>query len=195
MAKNYNRIIGTASAELFDGTLSMAESLVSTYDYLSIQDSLASFPELKGTVVFDAGDTGVTATVEVATKVVDEPYEITVTVTGVATADGNITLALFGATPVEIAVLTTDLVDGIATKIAAKTFTGFTDSATDAVVTITQADTGGTILLVKIDDNYKNAYKNTYIAEVDELEDYNTNSFIDVYSKAIFEKYYIEVVE
>lgn len=64
-------------------------------------------------------------------------------ITSGATAAGNITVSLRGATPVTTALLITDdLASEVATKIAAGTYTGWTASASTDTVTFTATTTG-----------------------------------------------------
>ena len=62
---------------------------------------------------------------------------IKLTVTEVATTSEDVSISIRGATAVDIAVLDTDDLAGIATKIAAKTFTGWDVTSDGAVVTFT----------------------------------------------------------
>lgn len=81
-----------------------------------------------GIYTVTSGDVGVDAVAEV--------LELTVA-TG-ATADGDVSIVLRGATAVDIAVTGTDTTPAeVAALIAAGSFTGWTASATDAVVTFT----------------------------------------------------------
>ena len=65
---------------------------------------------------------------------------IELTITDGATADGDISIVLRGATPVVVPILSTDVVTDIATKIGDETYPGWTASVTDAVVTFTADD-------------------------------------------------------
>lgn len=67
---------------------------------------------------------------------------IKLTVTGVATDDGDVSVSIRGATAVDVAVLDTDDLAGIAAKIAAKTFTGWNVTSDGAVVTFTATTAG-----------------------------------------------------
>ena len=77
-------------------------------------------------------DVGATAVAEV----------IKLTVAKVATDDGDLSVSIRGATAVDIAVLNTDDLAGIATKIAAKTFDGWDVTSDGAVVTFTATVAG-----------------------------------------------------
>jgi len=67
---------------------------------------------------------------------------IKLTVTEVASASGNVSISIRGATAVDIAVLDTDDLAGIATKIAAGSFTGWSATSSGAVVTFTASVAG-----------------------------------------------------
>lgn len=68
---------------------------------------------------------------------------ITLKINTGATAAGNITVSLRGATPVTTALLITDdLVGEVATKVAAGTYTGWTASATGDTITFTASAAG-----------------------------------------------------
>lgn len=67
---------------------------------------------------------------------------IKLTVTEVATTSEDVSISIRGATAVDIAVLDTDDLAGIATKIAAKTFTGWDVTSDGAVVTFTATAAG-----------------------------------------------------
>lgn len=78
---------------------------------------------------------------DIAVVGVAEVLELTVTAG--ATADGNVSISLRGATAVDIAVTTdADTAAEVAALIAAGSYTGWTASATDAVVTFTAAAAG-----------------------------------------------------
>jgi hypothetical protein len=72
----------------------------------------------------------------------EEATTVTLEVTGTATSDGDISISLDGADPVVIAVLTTDDLAGIAAKIAAGEYEGWTAAADGAEVTFTAAVPG-----------------------------------------------------
>lgn len=67
---------------------------------------------------------------------------IKLTVTEVATDDGDVSVSIRGATAVDVAVLDTDDLAGIAAKIAAKTFNGWNVTSDGAVVTFTATVAG-----------------------------------------------------
>lgn len=67
---------------------------------------------------------------------------IKLTVTEVASASEDVSISIRGATAVDIAVLDTDDLAGIATKIAAGSFTGWTVTSDGAVVTFTATVAG-----------------------------------------------------
>jgi len=67
---------------------------------------------------------------------------IKLTVTKVASASGNVSISIRGATAVDIAVLDTDDLASIATKIAAGSFTGWSAASSGAVVTFTATTAG-----------------------------------------------------
>ena len=67
---------------------------------------------------------------------------IKLTVTKVATTSENVSISIRGATAINIAVLANDDLAGIATKIAAKTFTGWNVTSDGAVVTFTATVAG-----------------------------------------------------
>jgi len=67
---------------------------------------------------------------------------IKLTVTEVATDDGDVSVSIRGATAVDVAVLDTDDLAGIAAKIAAKTFDGWNVTSEGAVVTFTATTAG-----------------------------------------------------
>lgn len=78
---------------------------------------------------------------DIAVVGVAEVLELTVTAG--ATADGNISISLRGATPVEVAVTTAaDLATEVATLIQAATYTGWTATVSGAVVTFTATAAG-----------------------------------------------------
>jgi len=112
----YRRIAGIASAQLFDGTDAMINDIKD--DYQAGASARAQLPARK-TVV-------------------------TLTMTHKATSNGNIVIMDGGldSTVVSCAVLTTDTLEGLATKIAAKTYANMTVTALGAVVTMTAAAVG-----------------------------------------------------
>ena len=86
-----------------------------------------------GKYTVTADDIGVVGVAEV----------LKLTVTAGATADGNISISLRGATAVDIAVTTAAATPAdVATLIAAGTFTGWTQAAVGAVVTFTASAAG-----------------------------------------------------
>jgi len=64
------------------------------------------------------------------------------TITSAATAGGNVLVTLNGATPVSIPILSSDTTAGIATKIAAGVYAGWSAVAVGSTVTFTAAATG-----------------------------------------------------
>jgi len=95
------------------------------------------------------GDTEVDGTFDITTPGVDAENAVVgvaevikLTVTEAASASGNVSISIRGATAVDIAVLDTDDLAGIATKIAAGSFAGWSAASSGAVVTFT-ADNAG----------------------------------------------------
>lgn len=116
MATNYNRIAEIASVNAFDGTDATGATLAPDYQNGHVEVAQ-----------------------NVATKTV-----VTITMTHVATSNGNIVMldGGLGATVVNIAVVTTDTLAGLATKIAAGTYANMTVTAVGPVLTLTASGTG-----------------------------------------------------
>jgi hypothetical protein len=193
---NYYKVAASAVAELFDGSQAGAEALILAYpDIVSIQQG-DTYPELVGTVEVDVGDTLAEVSTEITKEDLSSPYEIVFTVDTAPTVAGDLTIEFFEEDPIVVAVLETDDALETAAKIAAATFPGFTAvDNMDGTVTVTE-DALDNVILSVLDENglILNAYKDSYIAFIDEMSKASFEvSKTEVWPKAMFEKYFIEI--
>lgn len=196
---NFYKVAAKATAKLFDGSSAGAGALVLAYpDVISIQQE-DTYPELAGQVTIDPAETGVVATVNIVKADAFHPYIITIEVTAGASASGDVTINFFKEDPIVVAV-TPEHAGYVAAHIAAATFPGFTAVDNfDGTITITQDALDNVILSVlKEDGSIQNAYADNYIAFVTEMDSSVEVSKTQVWSKTLFEKYFItepEIVE
>lgn len=194
---NYYRLAAKAVAEQFDGSQAGAEALVTAYpDIISIQQNEQKiYPIVKGKVTADPAETGVT--VDIAyDQPKDKPMTVTIGVTAGATASGDVTISFFDQDPIIVAVEADDTADAVAALIAAKTYTGFTATVEDAVVTIVQVIVPQADAILSIIDTkgeILNAYATDYIAFIDNMgPDLIEVEVTQVWDETSFEKYFVE---
>jgi hypothetical protein len=191
---DYIKLAAVADCVQFDGTQTNAEAIETAYPGIVSIAVEAPYVPLTGENALTPALTGVTGTF-VTDEEGDETTAavVTLTVTHACSANGNIIISILGAPNITVAVTTSDdSATKVATKIRAKTGTGFTLTGTGADVIFTQnTPTNGVLDVIDQNGEILNAYATQWIVFSSAME--TNKEEIDkteIWANAPFTKYF-----